>query len=126
MLDHQLLLADPLGDHLIEVGPLQISPLDQMARVWGRALVLSVKELKLLTELAKQADRVLSREELFQLVWQRSMRHGERSVDVYVRRLRVKLERAAPGWRFIHTHFGFGYRLSPERSLLADERFTNR
>ena len=44
------------------------------------------------------------------------MRPGDRSVDVYVRKLRVKLEQALPGWRFIHTHFGFGYRLAPERS----------
>jgi DNA-binding response OmpR family regulator len=35
-------------------------------------------------------------------------------VDVYVRKLRVKLEEALPSWRFIHTHFGFGYRLAAE------------
>ena len=51
---------------------------------------------------------------------------GNRSVDVYVRRLRVKLERALPGWRFIHTHFGFGYRLAPERSRGSDTSFTAR
>lgn len=88
--------------------------------------MLSVKELNLLTELGKRADRVLSREELFQLAWKREMRPGDRSVDVYVRRLRVKLERAMPGWSFIHTHFGFGYRLSPERSQLPDDAFTTR
>jgi DNA-binding response OmpR family regulator len=33
---------------------------------------------------------------------------------VYVRKLRVKLEEALPSWRFIHTHFGFGYRLAAE------------
>ncbi len=42
------------------------------------------------------------------------MRARDRSVDVYVRKLRVKLDAALPGWCFIHTHFGFGYRLAAE------------
>src|SRR5437588_892347 len=119
-------VPDPSENELIEVGPLQISPSDHIARAWGHALMLSVKELGLLIELAKRADRVIGREELFRLAWKREMRPGDRSVDVYVRRLRVKLERAMPAWRFIHTHFGFGYRLSPERSQLPDETFTTR
>ncbi|HLY48549.1 MAG TPA: winged helix-turn-helix domain-containing protein [Solirubrobacteraceae bacterium] len=120
-----LSLPDPQPDQVIEVGPLQISPSDHIARAWGHALMLSVKELSLLTELARRADRVVGREELFRLAWHREMRLGDRSVDVYVRRLRVKLERAMPGWRFIHTHFGFGYRLSPERSQISDQAFTS-
>ncbi|MBV8429529.1 MAG: winged helix-turn-helix transcriptional regulator [Solirubrobacterales bacterium] len=119
-------IPDPPESDLIEVGPLEISPSDHIARAWGHALMLSVKELNLLTELAKHADRVVGREELFRQAWGRQMRNGDRSVDVYVRRLRVKLERAMPGWRFIHTHFGFGYRLSPERSQPSDDSFTTR
>ena len=42
------------------------------------------------------------------------MAHGDRSVDVFVRKLRQKLEAASPGWRYIHTHFGIGYRFQPE------------
>lgn len=87
--------------------------------------MLSVKELILLTELAKRPDRIVEREELFRLAWKREMRRGDRSVDVYIRRLRVKLEQAMPGWTFIHTHFGFGYRLSPERSQVRDITFTS-
>jgi Transcriptional regulatory protein, C terminal len=49
---------------------------------------------------------------------------GDRSVDVYVRKLRVKLEQALPAWRFIHTHFGFGYRLAAERTHEANNGFT--
>jgi DNA-binding response OmpR family regulator len=52
------------------------------------------------------------------------MRPGDRSVDVYIRKLRVKLEQALPDWSFIHTHFGFGYRLSAERARDANKRFT--
>lgn len=76
--------------------------------------MLSIRELRLLTELARRADRIIAREDLFRLVWGREMRAGDRSVDVYVRKLRVKLQRALPGWRFIHTHFGFGYRMTAE------------
>jgi DNA-binding winged helix-turn-helix (wHTH) protein len=42
------------------------------------------------------------------------MAHGDRSVDVFVRKLRRKLERLSAGWRYIHTHFGVGYRFEPE------------
>jgi DNA-binding response OmpR family regulator len=97
------------------VGPLEIVPDEHLARASGRTLTLSIRELRLLTELARRPDRIMSREELFKLVWGREMRAGDRSVDVYVRKLRVKLDQAQPGWSFIHTHFGFGYRLAAER-----------
>src|SRR5450755_422985 len=109
---------------VLEVGPLQIVPDENLARASGRALMLSIRELRLLTELARRADRIMSREELFSLVWGRELRAGDRSVDVYVRKLRVKLECALPGWCFIHTHFGFGYRLAPEHKRYDNGRFT--
>ena len=115
--------AQPILD-AIEMGPLEVVPSERIARVGGRALMLSIRELELLIELARRADRIMEREELFRRAWGREMRAGDRSVDVYVRRLRVKLEQALPGWRFIHTHFGFGYRLSPERSQASDNAFT--
>jgi DNA-binding response OmpR family regulator len=123
------------GREVIELGPLQVLPGEQLVRLNGRTLMLSIRELHLLLELARRADRIVSREELFRLAWGRKMRAGDRSVDVYVRRLRVKLEQAEPGWRFIHTHFGFGYRLAPERvsgdagagsSQVSDQSFTTR
>jgi DNA-binding response OmpR family regulator len=109
---------------VLEVGPLEILPEEHLARANGRALMLSIRELRLLTELARRADRIMAREELFRLVWGRDMRPGDRSVDVYVRKLRVKLHEALPGWRFIHTHFGFGYRLAAEHKQQANDRFT--
>src|SRR5947208_15221872 len=116
--------ADRAFHEVIEVGPLEILPEEHLARVRGRALMLSIRELRLLTELARRADRIMAREELFRLVWGREMRRGDRSVDVYVRKLRVKLGQALPGWRFIHTHFGFGYRLSAEHQPDVNHRFT--
>jgi DNA-binding response OmpR family regulator len=109
---------------VLDVGPLQILPEEHLARASGRALMLSIRELRLLTELARRVDRIVPREELFSLVWGRDMRHGDRSVDVYVRKLRVKLDAALPGWDFIHTHFGFGYRMTAEHQQIANDRFT--
>ena len=112
-------------DEVLVLGPLQIVPQEHLARADGRALMLSIRELRLLTELARRADPIVTREELFALVWGREMRVRDRSVDVYVRKLRVKLEAALPGWRFIHTHFGLGYRLAAERTQLRNNGFTN-
>jgi DNA-binding response OmpR family regulator len=109
---------------VLDIGPLQILPDEHLARAEGRALMLSIRELRLLTELARRADRIVAREDLFALVWGREMRPRDRSVDVYVRKLRVKLEAALPGWRFIHTHFGFGYRLAAEPTQDDNHRFT--
>jgi DNA-binding response OmpR family regulator len=104
----------------LTAGPLQIIPADHLARADGRALMLSTRELRLLTELARRQDHVVTREDLFALVWGNEMRPRDRSVDVYVRKLRVKLGAALPGWQFIHTHFGFGYRLAAVRIPQSD------
>jgi DNA-binding response OmpR family regulator len=110
---------------VLDVGPLQIVPDEHLARADGRALMLSIRELRLLTELARRQDRIVTREELFRLVWGREMRARDRSVDVYVRKLRVKLESALPDWGFIHTHFGLGYRLAAERKHAGHNGFTS-
>jgi DNA-binding response OmpR family regulator len=98
----------------VYAGRLEIRPADHAALVDGRPLVLTVRELQLLTELAHNAERVMTRDELYQAVWGRSYKKSDRSVDVYVGRLRAKLNRALPGRRFIHTHTGIGYRFSPQ------------
>src|ERR671935_62020 len=64
----------------------------------------------------RRPQRVVTREELHALVWGGRYRRDDRSVDVYVHKLRTKLEEALPDWRFIHTHFGLGYRFSAELS----------
>jgi DNA-binding response OmpR family regulator len=95
---------------------VEVHPEEFLATVDGRALELTRRELQLLAALARRPGRIVSREELFTAVWQRPYRRDERSVDVYVTKLRRKLEAAAPGWAFIHTHYGFGYRLAPTPS----------
>jgi DNA-binding response OmpR family regulator len=114
----------PSRREVLDVGPLQIFPEEHLVRAGGRTLMLSIRELRLLTELARREDRIMAREDLFRLVWGKEMRAGDRSVDVYIRKLRVKLQQALPGWLFIHTHFGFGYRMTPERKETANKWFT--
>jgi len=98
----------------VYAGRLEIRPAEHAALVDGRPLLLTVRELQLLTALAQNAERVMTREEIYSRVWGRSFRNSDRSVDVYVGRVRTKLSRALPGRRFIHTHTGIGYRFSPE------------
>ncbi len=101
---------------VLRAGDLEVRPADHLALARGRALVLSVRELQLLAAMVRNKGRILAREELYALVWGDDLRAGDRSVDVYVHKLRTKLARALPDHRFIHTHFGFGYRLEPEPS----------
>jgi two-component system, OmpR family, response regulator BaeR len=96
------------------IGALEIRPGEFIALLDGRRLELTVRELELLTALAERHDRIVSREELYRSVWGEPYRKSDRSVDVYVGKLRHKLEQARPGRQLIHTHFGFGYRLSSE------------
>ena len=97
------------GDVVIDTGRFQ-------AYVGERSLELTRREFELLQLLADAEGRVLEREEVYQRVWGYAMVRGDRSVDVFVRKLRSKLEKASPGWRYIHTHFGVGYRFAAERA----------
>lgn len=106
--------ATPSPDEVLRIGPVEIHPLGGLVMVNGRTLQLSVREFALLAEFGRRAGRIVSRADLYRLVWDAALRAGDRSVDVYVHKLRVKLENAAPGWLFIHTHVGFGYRFAPE------------
>lgn len=105
---------------------LEVAPEEGLALADGAALSLSALEVGLLAELVRHEGRVLRREDLYERVWGTRLRHGDRIVDVYVRRLRVKLERSLPEWRFIHTHVGFGYRFAAERSHDFHSRVTAR
>jgi DNA-binding response OmpR family regulator len=107
------------ADARVETGPvvageLQIRADQFQAFVGGQSLDLTRREFELLQLLADGRGTVLQREEIYQRVWGYAMAHGDRSVDVFVRKLRQKLETASPRWRYIHTHFGIGYRFDPE------------
>jgi DNA-binding response OmpR family regulator len=87
------------------------------AFVSGHSLELTRREFELVEVLAEASGRVIEREEIYQRVWGYAMARGDRSVDVFIRKLRAKLQRLSPRWEYIHTHFGVGYRFEP---VLAD------
>jgi DNA-binding response OmpR family regulator len=93
---------------------LEIRADQYQAYVGGQGLGLTRREFELLQLLAEVPGQVIERDEIYQKVWGYAMAHGDRSVDVFVRKLRQKLQRHSPGWRYIHTHFGIGYRFDPE------------
>ena len=98
----------------ILTGELEIRADLFQAYVAATSADLTRREFELIQLLADSEGQVLQREEIYERVWGYAMVHGDRSVDVFVRKLRQKLERVSPGWRYIHTHFGIGYRFAPE------------
>jgi DNA-binding response OmpR family regulator len=95
------------------VGEITVRPDLYQAYAGEASLELTAREFEIL-HLLSQSDRVLRREEIYERVWGYAMAHGDRSVDVFVRKLRQKLRTASPTWSYIHTHFGVGYRFAPE------------
>jgi DNA-binding response OmpR family regulator len=95
-------------------GELEIRVDQFQAFVGDGNLDLTRREFELLQLLAETKGQVLEREVIYQRVWGYAMAHGDRSVDVFIRKLRQKLKKHSPGWRYIHTHFGVGYRFDPE------------
>ena len=113
--------STPAESGPLMVGELEIRPDQFQAFVGGQNVDLTRREFELLQLLADARGQVLQREEIYQRVWGYAMAHGDRSVDVFVRKLRQKLEARSPGWTYIHTHFGIGYRFQPEPRDGGDE-----
>jgi DNA-binding response OmpR family regulator len=101
---------------VLYAGELEIRLEEGLVLATGHALTLSVREFELLVAMARRMGAIITREELYGNVWGGPLRAGDRSVDVYVSKLRNKLEQALPDRRFIHTHPGFGYRFQPQPS----------
>lgn len=98
----------------VSAGEVEIRTERFQAYVRGTSLELTRREFELIELLSGAEGRVLEREEIYSRLWGYSMVRGDRSVDVFVRKLRQKLEKASPDWRYIHTHFGIGYRFAAE------------
>src|SRR5580693_2311282 len=96
------------------VGEIEIRPDQYQAFVVGRSLRLTAREYQLIELLAHGDGEAQARERIFEALWGRTMLRNDRSVDVCVHKLRRKLELASPCWRYIHTHYGIGYRLAAE------------
>ena len=103
----------------VEHNPLRLANLEIRAGEYqlladGKRVGLTVREFQTFLVLAERPDRVVTRPEIYALVWGGQMTYRDRSVDVFVRKVRRKLDACSPGWTYIHTHFGIGYRLWPE------------
>jgi DNA-binding response OmpR family regulator len=98
----------------VVAGELEIRADQFQAYAGGQSADLTRREFELVQLLCQSHGQVLQREEIYQRVWGYAMAHGDRSVDVFVRKLRQKLETVSPRWTYIHTHFGIGYRFEPE------------
>lgn len=107
-------------DDVLQAGALEIRLGEGLVRAGGGVLTLSVREFQLLAAMARRAGGILRRDELYRAVWGSDLRPGDRSVDVYVSKLRSKLDAAMPDQRFIHTHPGFGYRFQAQPSQDLD------
>ena len=82
---------------ILYAGELEIRPDEGLVLATGQALTLSVREFELLSAMARRQGTIVTREDLYRTVWGGELRHGDRSVDVYVSKLRSKLEAALPG-----------------------------
>jgi DNA-binding response OmpR family regulator len=107
-------MEGPASNQPLQAGEVEIRGDQFQAFVRGASVDLTRREFELISLLAGAEGRVLEREEIYERVWGYAMARGDRSVDVFVRKLRQKLEKASPSWRYIHTHFGVGYRFAPE------------
>jgi DNA-binding response OmpR family regulator len=107
--------AGARGD-VLRCGNLEIRPGELTVLAGRHRIDLTAREFQLLLALVEWRNRVVPRSYLYEVVWGRRMAYHDRSVDVFVRKLRMKLDNAAPGWVYIHTHFGVGYRFAPERT----------
>ncbi len=99
-------------DAPLEAGELTLRAELHQAYVGHASVDLTAREFEIL-QLIARSDRVLRREEIYERVWGYAMAHGDRSVDVFIGKLRQKLRVASPEWNYIHTHFGVGYRFDP-------------
>ena len=78
-------------------------------------------EFRLLYALALETGRVLTRDELLQRVWGRRASHRDRTVDVFVRKLREKIDNRSSRHTFLQTRYGVGYKLEAEPKTAAVE-----
>ena len=105
---------DPRRDDEIVIEELRLDPRNVQAYVNGESANVTPTEFRLLYALALEQGRVLTRDELLQRVWGRRATHRDRTVDVFVRKLREKIDRRATSHTFLQTRYGVGYKLDAE------------
>jgi DNA-binding response OmpR family regulator len=104
---------EPRRGEEISIEELRLDPRNVQAYVDGESASLTPTEFRLLYALAIERGRVLTRDELLQRVWGRRASHRDRTVDVFVRKLREKVDARSSRHTFIQTRYGVGYKLDP-------------
>jgi DNA-binding response OmpR family regulator len=104
---------------VVRAGELELWGGERQAWAAGMRINFSPREFELLFALAVRERHVVTRANLYELVWNRPMKAGSRDIDVYVRKVRNKLRAASPGWQYLHTHHALGYRFEAERSATS-------
>jgi DNA-binding response OmpR family regulator len=105
----------PPTPQVMQVGDLEIDPSSMTVKVQGRAVLTTVREFRLLEYLATHRGRVLTRDQLLNAVWKETPFVTPRSIDVYVRRLREKIESEPAHPKYLKTLRGIGYRFEVPR-----------
>ncbi|MGD9571010.1 MAG: response regulator transcription factor [Thermoleophilia bacterium] len=100
----------PDGSGVIETDGLVVDPDQVQAFVDGRPVGLTPREFEVLHALARAEGKPIARERVYREVWGYEMMRGDRSVDVFVRKVRQKLATARPEITYVQTHYGVGYR----------------
>jgi DNA-binding response OmpR family regulator len=109
---------EPRSLEPVTLGEVEIRPDQYQAFVHGRSLELTRREFQLIELLCGARGEVLGRELMYERLWGYEMARNDRSVDVFVHKLRRKLKLASPAWRYVHTHPRTGYRLAAERVVI--------
>jgi DNA-binding response OmpR family regulator len=100
----------PIASEVLRLGELEIDVSSMTVQVKGRNVLTTVREFRLLEYLASHRGRVLTREQLLDAVWKETPFVTPRSIDVYIRRLREKIETDARHPQYLKTLRGIGYR----------------
>jgi DNA-binding response OmpR family regulator len=111
----------PLTPALTKVGEIEIDSGAMMLSVRGKSITTTATEFRLLDCLARHPGRVFTRDQLLDAVWRDTQFVTPRSVDVYIRRLREKIEPDADNPRYVRTVRGAGYRFEAPRGDVGSE-----
>ena len=105
----------PMPTEVLRLGDLEIDTSSMTVQVQGRNVLTTVREFRLLEYLANHRGRVLTRDQLLDAVWKETPFVTPRSIDVYIRRLREKIEPDPRHPQYLKTLRGIGYRFEVPR-----------
>ncbi len=122
VLRHQRRIDEADRDPIV-AGELEIQASVYQVFARGRDVKLTRREFEVIELLASHEGCALERGFIYESLWGYPMNRGDRSVDVFIRKIRQKLEVASPEWQYIHTQFRLGYSFSavPDQAAVPRE-----